>query len=78
MLLHTDYYEMLKTFFEEKRNFFRKLLLQTRFQLLPCEGSYFQCVGIRNLTDENDVVFTKRLTEKFGVARLKYHSFSNI
>ncbi len=75
MLLHTDYYETLKTFFEEKRNFFRKLLLQTRFQLLPCEGSYFQCVGIRDLTDENDVVFTKRLTEKFGVASIPTSAF---
>lgn len=75
MLLHKEYYNSLANFFAEKRNFFRQLLQQTRFQLLPCEGSYFQCVGIKNITDEKDVDFAKRLTAEFGVASIPTSAF---
>lgn len=75
MLLQKNYYSSLNTFFDEKRKFFRELLRQTRFQLLPCEGSYFQCVGIKNITNENDVEFTKRLTQEFGVASIPTSAF---
>lgn len=75
MLLQKNYYSSLNTFFDEKRKFFRELLRQTRFQLLPCEGSYFQCVGIKNVTNENDVEFTKRLTQEFGVASIPTSAF---
>lgn len=75
MLLQKDYFAALSNFFTEKRNFFRQLLQQTRFQLLPCEGSYFQCVGIKNITDEKDTDFTKRLTTEFGVASIPTSAF---
>jgi methionine aminotransferase len=70
MLLNKDYYLSVSGFFEQKRNFFRQLLQQTRFQLLPCEGSYFQCVGIRSITDEKDIEFAKKLTMEYGVASI--------
>jgi methionine aminotransferase len=75
MLLEKDYYLSLKGFFTQKRNYFRDLLQQTRFQLLPCEGSYFQCAGIKDITDEKDVNFTKRLTLDFGVAAIPTSAF---
>ncbi|MEJ6979271.1 methionine aminotransferase [Pedobacter sp. P351] len=75
MLRQNDYYTSLNQFFDEKRKFFRELLQQTRFQLLPCEGSYFQCVGIRGITNENDVEFAKRLTKEFGVASIPTSAF---
>jgi methionine aminotransferase len=49
MLSNYDYIHSLSNFFTQKRDFFRKLLAETRFQLLPCEGSYFQCVSIGNI-----------------------------
>ena len=75
MLAKDDYYQSLNTFFEEKRNFFRNLLQQTRFQLLPCEGSYFQCAGIRGITNEKDFDFVKKLTTDFGVAAIPASAF---
>jgi methionine aminotransferase len=75
MLRKKDYFLTLGKFFEEKRNYFRELLQQTRFQLLPCEGSYFQCAGIRNITEESDVDFAKRLTTDFGVATIPSSAF---
>jgi methionine aminotransferase len=75
MLLEKEYYATLKSFFTQKRNYFRDLLQQTRFQLLPCEGSYFQCASIENITDEKDVDFAKRLTVDFGVAVIPTSAF---
>src|ERR1700712_2800572 len=34
----------LPEFFEQKRNYFRSGIKQTKFELLPCYGSYFQSV----------------------------------
>lgn len=70
MLTKTEYFSSLTTFFEEKRNFFREILQQTRFQLLPCEGSYFQCVNISEITAEKDTEFAKRLVSEYKVAAI--------
>ena len=75
MLSDKDYYSSLSNFFEEKRNFFRNLLQQTRFQLLPCEGSYFQCVSIKNITSEKDLDFAKQLTIHNKVAAIPTSAF---
>lgn len=37
--------QQLGGFYQTKRDYFRKLLAQTRFELLPCEGTYFQTVS---------------------------------
>ncbi|MBC7915168.1 MAG: aminotransferase class I/II-fold pyridoxal phosphate-dependent enzyme [Pyrinomonadaceae bacterium] len=75
MLSDTGYYSSLSNFFNEKRIFFQKLLQQTRFQLLPCEGSYFQCVDIKNITSEKDIDFAKRLTTDYKVAAIPTSAF---
>lgn len=70
MIANKDYFSSLTIFFEEKRNFFSQLLQQTRFQLLPCEGSYFQCVSIKDITSEKDTDFAKRLITEHRVAAI--------
>ena len=65
----------LPAFFQEKRDYFRKGLEQTRFELLPCFGSYFQSVSIKNITDEKDSDFSLRLTKEFGVATIPISAF---
>src|SRR5476651_1846416 len=40
----------LPAFFQEKRDYFRKGLQQTRFDLLPCFGTYFQSVFYNKIT----------------------------
>src|SRR5471030_1140977 len=61
-------YTDLPVFFEQKRDYFRKGLEQTPFELLPCFGSYFQSVRFGHLTMENDADFALRLTKEAGVA----------
>ena len=74
-LRDADTYLGLASFFEEKRNLFRSLLSQTKFKLLPCQGSYFQCVSYGHFSEEEDTVIAKRLITDFGVASIPVSAF---
>ena len=68
-------YLELAGFFQEKRDYFRKGLEQTRFKLLPCYGSYFQSVTFNDITNEKDSDFALRLTREAGVASIPTSAF---
>ncbi len=68
-------YESLAGFFQQKRDLFRSLLSETRFKLLPCKGSYFQCVSYADISDEKDTAIAQRLVEDFGVASIPVSAF---
>lgn len=63
-------YLNLPAFFQQKRDHFRKGLAETKFELLPSYGSYFQSVRYGHLTNakEADTDFALRLTKEAGVA----------
>ncbi|WP_374950370.1 methionine aminotransferase [Mucilaginibacter sp.] len=65
----------LPAFFQQKRDYFRAGLQNTRFKLLPCAGSYFQSVAYDAITDEKDTDFAIRLTKEFGVAAIPVSAF---
>jgi methionine aminotransferase len=67
-LKNEQVYLGLPDFFQQKRDYFRKGLQETRFTLLPCFGTYFQSVFYNNITDEKDSEFALRLTKDAGVA----------
>lgn len=62
-------------FYQQKRDYFRQLLSKSRFQLLPCEGTYFQVVSYEAISNENDVDFCKRLITEHGVAAIPISNF---
>ncbi|RZK92617.1 MAG: aminotransferase class I/II-fold pyridoxal phosphate-dependent enzyme [Pedobacter sp.] len=68
-------YTGITSFFEKKRNYFRSLLAESRFELLPCSGSYFQCASYRKISDEKDTDFSIRLIKEFGVATIPVSAF---
>ncbi|AMR34619.1 aminotransferase [Mucilaginibacter sp. PAMC 26640] len=68
-------YLSLPGFFQQKRDYFREGLKNTRFKLLPCAGSYFQSVTYDTITDEKDSDFAIRLTKEFGVAAIPVSAF---
>ncbi|MFI5137848.1 MAG: methionine aminotransferase [Sphingobacteriales bacterium] len=74
-LKNENNYLSLPDFFQQKRDYFRKGLEQTRFELLPCFGSYFQSVTYNNITDEKDDEFSLRLTKEIGVASIPTSAF---
>lgn len=61
--------------YQEKRDYFRQLLKESRFQLMPCEGTYFQVASYAAISNENDVDFCKRLIIEHGVAAIPISTF---
>ena len=76
-MLDKGQYLELNRFFQEKRDYFAQLMRQTRFDLLPCYGSYFQSVTYSRITDEKDTDFAKRLVTEHGVASIPVSAFYN-
>ncbi|RZK92715.1 MAG: aminotransferase class I/II-fold pyridoxal phosphate-dependent enzyme [Pedobacter sp.] len=74
-LKSTNIYKEIPVFFQQKRDYFQQLLNETKFELLPCKGSYFQCVSFNNISDEKDSDFAKRLVTEFGVASIPVSAF---
>jgi methionine transaminase len=65
----------LSAFYQRKRGLFRQGLQATRFKLLPCEGSYFQCVDISDVSSLSEADFCKWLTTEIGVAAIPLSAF---
>lgn len=68
-------YLKLNIFYEEKRDYFLQLLEGTGLKPLSCEGTYFQCCEYSQLSEENDVEFTKWLVKEIGLAAVPLSSF---
>ncbi|MBV8380734.1 MAG: pyridoxal phosphate-dependent aminotransferase [Paucibacter sp.] len=68
-------YLELPAFYQRKRDLFRGGLAKSRFKLLPCEGSYFQCVDYRAISELDDTAFCSWLIEHAGVAAIPLSAF---
>jgi methionine aminotransferase len=72
-------YLELPAFYQRKRDLFRQGLAQTKFKLLPGEGTYFQCVDISELAvpekNLSEADFCKWLTTDIGVAAIPLSAF---
>jgi len=68
-------YLQLPAFYQRKRDLFREGLKRTRFKLLPCEGTYFQCVDISAVSEMDETEFCKWLTTEIGVAAIPLSAF---
>lgn len=73
--LNVFHIEEVSKLYHQKRDFFQNLLKETAFELLPCEGTYFQTASFQNISDENDIDFTKRLVTEFGVSTIPLSVF---
>jgi len=65
-----EFYLNLAGFYQKKRDKFLDLIRDSRFNPLPCAGTYFQMVAYSEITDEPDVDFARRLTKEHGVAAI--------
>jgi len=70
-----DHYKGLSTFFQEKRDFLRQGLSNTSFELLDCEGTYFQALKYDAISDKRDIDFARELTITHKVASVPFSSF---
>ncbi len=68
-------WQSLAPFYEAKRDRFRDGLAPTRLRVLPCEGTYFQCVDYSAISDQTDVQFCEWLATDIGVAAIPMSAF---
>jgi len=72
------HYLQLPNFYQQKRDFFRAGLMQTPFELYPCEGTFFQMVNysrVGALANQNESEVCQWLTKEIGVAAIPLSSF---
>ena len=69
-----DFNEISKMY-KAKRDLFQNLLKDSRFELMPCDGTYFQVVNYNSISKENDVDFAKKLITEHGVAAIPISVF---
>lgn len=74
-LKNKENYMELADLFQQKRDYFRNGMMQTRFKLLPCSGSYFQSVNYSEISLEKDIEFARQLTVENGVAAIPNSAF---
>jgi methionine aminotransferase len=68
-------YLQLPAFYEAKRDRFRAGLAGGRMRLLPCEGTYFQCVDYRAVSDLGEAEFCRWMATEHGVAAIPLSPF---
>lgn len=60
---------------QKKRDYFRKLMSNTSFKLIPSQGSYFECYSFENISHKNDKDFAIELVSEYGIAAIPLSSF---
>jgi methionine aminotransferase len=68
-------YLSLPVFFQEKRDRFLSLMRDSRFNFLPCEGSYFMLADYNEISDLDDMAFAEWLVKEHGVAVIPLSPF---
>jgi methionine aminotransferase len=74
-LADPSHWQSLAPFYQAKRDRFRAGLASTPLALLPCEGTYFQCVDYSALSDKPDLAFCEWLATEVGVAAIPMSAF---
>lgn len=68
-------YLALPAFYQNKRDLFRDGLAGSRFELLPADGTYFQCVRYGAISGMPETAFAEWLTTEIKVAAIPVSPF---
>ncbi|GJI97149.1 aminotransferase [Duganella caerulea] len=68
-------YLELPAFYQRKRDLFREGLKHSRFELLPADGTYFQCVRYDKISTQTEAQFAEWLTTEIKVAAIPVSAF---
>ncbi len=68
-------YTGLPDFYQQKRDYFAKLIEPSRFHVLPSRGTYFQLLDYSDISKEKDMDFAVRLIEEHGIATIPVSAF---
>ncbi|WP_312340434.1 methionine aminotransferase [Sphingobacterium sp.] len=70
-----SYVKGLPAFFEQKRNLLKDGLRESRFKILPCEGTYFLNIDYSAISQEKEFEFACSLTEQYKIATIPLSAF---
>jgi len=74
-LKNENNYLSLNSFYQEKRDLFSSLIKDSKFEILPSSGTYFQLLKYSNITDTADTDFAIDLTKKHKIAAIPISVF---
>ncbi|MFP1806933.1 pyridoxal phosphate-dependent aminotransferase [Lonsdalea quercina] len=72
---HPEHWRELPDFYQARRDRFVKALSASRFELLPCQGTYFLLADYKAISTQDDVSFCRWMTEHVGVAAIPLSVF---
>ena len=74
-MTNKEAYLSIGAMYQEKRDYLRGLLDNTKFVRLPSSGSYFESYRYDAISDESDTVFAERLVKDYGIAVVPMSAF---
>ncbi|MEJ2593535.1 MAG: methionine aminotransferase [bacterium] len=74
-LKNKEHYLGLGKFFQARRDYFARAIKDSRFELLPSRGTYFQLVRYDQISDEPELEFGTRLIREYGIAGVPVSAF---
>jgi len=74
-MTNKEAYLSIGAMYQEKRDYLRGLLDNTKFVRLPSSGSYFESYRYDTISDEPDTIFAERLVREFGIAIVPMSAF---
>jgi methionine aminotransferase len=69
-------YLKLPNFYQNKRDFFLEKIKDSRFKVIPSQGTYFQLLDFSEISKEPDIQFAKRLTKENKIATIPTSVFN--
>lgn len=76
-LQHSENYLTLGKFYQEKRDYFINGIKNSRFKIIPANGTYFQLLDYSGITKEKDTEYAIRLTKENKIASIPVSVFYN-
>ena len=76
-LKNENNYLKLNAFYQQKRDFFTSVIQNSKFEIIPSSGTYFQLLNYKNISDEKDTDFAVRLTVENKLATITISVFYN-
>ena len=68
-------YLQLGEFFQKKRNYFLEQIKRSSFEPLPCNGTYFQILSYKAVSDKQDTAMAEWLTKEHKLASIPVSVF---
>jgi methionine transaminase len=68
-------YLEIGAFYQQKRDEFLSLLKGSKFSYTPSQGTYFQILNFKDISDEKDADFANRLIKEYKLATIPVSAF---